>query len=1356
MAFDQTTRNRLNRFVADARKLLASEFTRQLQSTYGMDPVTGYVADMKTLVGLTPTQQESAQLLRDTFEHYLASGEKGKEKELRLVALDRIVREQAFTVLNRIAALRMSEARGFLIESLANGYESKGFQLFHRIAGSSLGEAGDAYRHYLFSIFDEFSLDLSVLFDRFSAQGRLFPSTPVLLELLTFVNDYEITQLWAEDETIGWIYQYFNSQEERKKMRDASQAPRNSRELAVRNQFFTPRYVVEFLTDNTLGRIWYEMTQGKTTLVDECEYLIRRPNEVFLAKNEQAPELDNTEALNQNELLKQTVYIQHRELKDPREILMLDPACGSMHFGLYCFDLFERIYDEAWDIEVAQGVDVFIREAGKLSLTATYQDKAEFLKHVPRLIIENNIHGVDIDPRAVQVAGMSLWQRAHSSWQHADIKPQHRPQVLKSNVVCAEPMPGEKELFQEFTSQLKPAVLRRFVEVIFKKMKLAGEAGTLLKIEKEIEEAIAKAKDVWQQQNQTFRKFPDLIKVAKDIGELDFDVSVINDEDFWKQAEQKIFNELVQYVNLASSNELEKKRLFAMDVIKGFEFIHLSQKTFDVILMNPPFGEPSEKAKLYCKSNYKDQVQDLYCLFIERALTQQNNCSVGAITSGSFLKYNEYSDYRNFLVKGENLDTLLDLGWDVLDGAYVNTAAYFFSTHKNRPILFTDLKDDVKDGKEIKLGLKNLFKGIKSSQYYFRNSNVFSKISGNPFCYSFSDDFFNWVENSNKIADFTEEHGIGAGPHNFFFRLNWEVPRHYSNEKYNWVQLVNGGGLSPYYRSVNLMLDWRASGEFIKEHLRFKYPYLKGNVGIKIQREDYYFKPGITYGKKTDRFNAQLMPSGCVPSFEGAGMYLKDECNTHWLLAYLNSRFVAYFLNLTSGLHKNPIYIARLPVPDLSEADKKRIESNSLKIIELTENIHALFETNNSYERSNVPIALSKFKSISKLLKSFYLIEFELMRLSKDSDDVISSTIPMTETLKNDMVEDQGSLIGEGYVQSIKRTMLNLPKVFFGSELMEMVEPNFTKTDLNQFLSNYQASNKKKIWFYNYLISWCIGDIWNSKINKIEGSVLSGAVINILKQNFNDELVDIDTLYATFKVTDINSHLNKAIGFFDFHYKEYSANGRNAPIYWPLQTVTGSFTIWVNYHELTNQTLFECINDSVEPKIIEISNEISYLKNNNSNNKVDELIDFKLELEEFKSELLRLSEFWEPNQNDGIQITASPLWRLFQHKAWQKKLKQTWEKIEVGEYDWAHLAYSIQPDRVLKKSHSNLSLAIAHDVKSDLWQEVEVIKGRKKEPALEWQPKPLSDSNLHAYIKEKISTDKRLKLYRSNNANGGA
>ena len=93
--------------------------------------------------------------------------------------------------------------------------------------------------------------------------------------MLNLINDDDIAALWSEDETIGWIYQYFNSKEERKAMRDASQAPRNSRELAVRNQFFTPRYVVEFLVDNTLGaplvqRHWWCATDLGVSIASTC------------------------------------------------------------------------------------------------------------------------------------------------------------------------------------------------------------------------------------------------------------------------------------------------------------------------------------------------------------------------------------------------------------------------------------------------------------------------------------------------------------------------------------------------------------------------------------------------------------------------------------------------------------------------------------------------------------------------------------------------------------------------------------------------------------------------------------------------------------------------------------------------------------------------------------------------------------------------------------------------------------------------------------------------------------------------------------------------------------------------------
>ena len=118
-----------------------------------------------------------------------------------------------------------------------------------------------------------------MLFDRHDAASLLWPRRNAFEAMLAELNATELASVWDDDETIGWFYQFFNSKEERQQMRDASQAPRNSRELAVRNQFFTPRYVVQFLVDNTLGRTWIEMTNGDTSLTDRCEYFVALEDE---------------------------------------------------------------------------------------------------------------------------------------------------------------------------------------------------------------------------------------------------------------------------------------------------------------------------------------------------------------------------------------------------------------------------------------------------------------------------------------------------------------------------------------------------------------------------------------------------------------------------------------------------------------------------------------------------------------------------------------------------------------------------------------------------------------------------------------------------------------------------------------------------------------------------------------------------------------------------------------------------------------------------------------------------------------------------------------------------------------------
>jgi hypothetical protein len=201
-------------------------------------------------------------------------------------------------------------------------------------------------------------------------------------------------------------------------------------------------------------------------------------------------------------------------------------------------------------------------------------------------------------------------------------------------------------------------------------------------------------------------------------------------------------------------------------------------------------------------------------------------------------------------------------------------------------------------------------------------------------------------------------------------------------------------------------------------------------------------------------------------------------------------------------------------------------------------------------------------------------------------------------------------------------------------------------------------------------------------------------------------------------VRSLGDYFRKPAHFFAEHLKRYSKSRRQAPIYWPLSTPSGSYTLWLYYHRLTDQTLYTCVNDFVEPKLKQVTDEIRSLqtaegRGRKAGKEYEQLTQLELELKDFRDELLRLAKFWKPNLNDGVQITAAPLWRLFQYRPWQKKLKETWEALEAGEYDWAHLAYSIWPDRVREKCKTDKSLAIAHGLE-ELYQEPEKPVKKKR------------------------------------------
>lgn len=1281
MAFDQATRNRLQRFVNDARRVLEEEFTRQLQNDYGMDPNAGTVAELVSLRHINDAQRETARILRDTLAHYSASGDMNA-----MQGLDRIVREQAFTVLNRLAALRMAESRGLIVESVGNGFQAKGFQLYARLAGTGLGETSDAYRVYLFSVFDELSRDLPGLFSRYAPQGRLFPRETALMQVLKLINDPDIVPLWSEDETIGWIYQYFNSKEERKAMRDASQAPRNSRELAVRNQFFTPRYVVEFLVDNTLGRLWFNVTGGKTVLREKCQYLLIKPDD--------APQAAT-------------------KLRDPRTLKLLDPACGSMHFGLYAFDLFIEIYCEAWAWEQQHGpgsLDVSTQPlAAYKPLNQTYEDEAMFLRDVPRLIIEHNIFGVDIDPRAAQIASLALWLRAQRAWHDSGVTAKDRPLIGKGNVIAAIAPPAEPELREQLASNLDQCDAELF-EKTLQLLKGLPELGALLQVEREL---------------------PKLIRQV--YGGTGTGLFAEQDKETWQQAEARLYDALNEFAQAAKSTF--QGRLFAQDALQGLRMIDLCREVFDVVVMNPPFGSATSVTDEYLKIAYPISYYDLYAAFVDRAIgLMKKDGFVGCITSKTFFSSSRLVAFRKWLLMEVGLDICADLGQGVLDNATVETAAYIMSPiNAKEMIAFIDLKNE-DDRKATLLALIKTGRGLiynvpRENLYVFPNASLSSYWGSQSLISIFK---------NNKPLDPTyadTAQGQATGNDFRFVRARWEIP---NQNMADWKPFAKGGEFFRYTCDWPLIINWSvdAINEYKKLTIR--------SVLISRRATDFDGRIAFAWNRVNEiGFNVRILPIGAKFSDKAPAIF--PHTNPYWLIAVLCSRFIDQLCALQNPNRMFEVRdVSSLPIPDFCSLElqdyAKEIISLKRKWFKRNE-VSAFFYCFTDYA--------SKFKGLIDCFESERAEALYDQRKIQSLQTLIDNCINQMYQLQSHDSELLNGIIGDqrceiiaqyinpesidyNYQGFCKRAFSYFLGIAYGRWDVRFCNSHLQTESISEhfaplpsippgmFLDSHGKLINRESLPEKYPINIPFAGVLADDEGHLDDIINTlRNILCVIWQNTADQVEE--ELCNGLNVKDLRDYLNRPSGFFTDHLRCYSESARKAPIFWPLSTPTGSYTLWIYYPNLTSQTLYTAINDFIEPKLQLVGADVTQLRNKGKARTRDDekqwetLQVFEQELIVLRDTLLKIAPTYSPNHDDGVQISAAPLWKLFRHKPWQKVLQDTWTILEQGEYDWAHLAMNYWPERVREKCKTDKSLAIAHGLE-DLYIEpdTEPKKGRGK------------------------------------------
>jgi hypothetical protein len=181
--------------------------------------------------------------------------------------------------------------------------------------------------------------------------------------------------------------------------------------------------------------------------------------------------------------------------------------------------------------------------------------------------------------------------------------------------------------------------------------------------------------------------------------------------------------------------------------------------------------------------------------------------------------------------------------------------------------------------------------------------------------------------------------------------------------------------------------------------------------------------------------------------------------------------------------------------------------------------------------------------------------------------------------------------------------------------------------------------------------------------------------------------------------------------FFEHHQKRYSKSRRKAPIVWQLSTPSSSYSVWLYAHRVTSDTFFHVQRELVEHKLNheerkhgELVEEAGPNPNARDRKAISTQSDFVAELRTMLSEVKRVTPLWRPDLDDGVVLTMAPLWRLVpQHRAWQRELKTAWDALRAGEYDWAHVAMHLWPERVVPNCTTDRSIAIAHDLEEVFW-----------------------------------------------------
>jgi hypothetical protein len=578
----------------------------------------------------------------------------------------------------------------------------------------------------------------------------------------------------------------------------------------------------------------------------------------------------------------------------------------------------------------------------------------------------------------------------------------------------------------------------------------------------------------------------------------------------------------------------------------------------------------------------------------------------------------------------------------------------------------------------------------------------FKDIPGEPYIYWLPSEVIAKYRDLSSLqsGDREARHG-GATLDDFRFLRIWTEVKLLADRS-RWHPMLKGGAIPAFATPIYMAVNWLHDGRELKSYVsavRDSNGWGPNWTAV-LNGYEYYGRQGITWSARPHRRgHFAHVPPGCI--FSHTGMMLFLPADQHWaFLAITNSRPFVFLLHSlmsrgTSGgqtLQYDSGYVGSVPVPEFADTIFRELETLAMRGWRLSQKAQSSDETSQFFL---YPGADRSSDGIECILSEIDELCYDAYQFSETTRDLIKASFEELDV--PDLPGDSDSLSGDDdYAES--EAEASTGELSF-QYLSWSIGVAFGRFDSRLATGERDAPPEP--------------DPFDPLPCTSPGMLPNGVAPF---HDHNGILVDdqghphdlprlIEEVLARVK-TDVPGDVRRWLQreFFPIHLTQYTKSRRKAPIYWPLATTSGSYTLWLYYPNLTSQTIYTAVNDFVEPKLQQAIREAATLREKSAarsrddEKKLEELLSLELELIELRDSLLQIAQTYRPDQDDGVQITAAPLWPLFRHKPWQKILKDTWIKLEKGDYDWAHLAMAYWPDRVREKCRTDKSLAIAHDL----------------------------------------------------------